>query len=342
MFFKVATVAQLAAFDEIIDVRSPSEYAEDHIPGAMNCPVLDDEERARVGTLYCQQSPFAARRVGAALVARHIAEHIEQHFHDRPKSWRPLIYCWRGGQRSASMALIMGQIGWSAHQLEKGYKAYRQQVLLDLEQLPASLDFRVLTGPTGSGKSRLLATLARQQRQVLDLEGLACHRGSVLGQVPGEPQPGQKAFEGALRQALCRFDPSLPVFIEAESRHIGRLTLPNALLAAMHRAPAIRLDVPLAERVQFLLQDYDFLTRDPLHLRCQLERLRALYPREQWQAWQAMIEAGQFARLVEQLLQQHYDPLYQRSTSRHFVADTRSLPLADVSESALERAASML
>jgi tRNA 2-selenouridine synthase len=342
MFFKVATLTQLDAFDEIIDVRSPSEFAEDHIPGALSCPVLDDEERARVGTLYCTQSPFAARRVGAALVARHIAQHIEQQFHDRPKSWRPLIYCWRGGQRSAAMALVLAQIGWAAHQLEKGYKGYRQQVLTDLAHLPARFDYRVLTGPTGSGKSRLLDTLARQGRQVLDLEGLARHRGSVLGQVPGWDQPSQKAFEGALRQALLAFDPGQPVYIEAESRHIGRVTLPNTLLDAMHRSPAIRIEVPLAERVRFLLEDYAFLTEQPAQLLLQLDRIKALYPREQWDAWHRLVQAGQYAELVRMLLEKHYDPLYRRSTGKHFSAETRTLTLDDVSTAALEHVSSML
>ncbi|TDR82133.1 tRNA 2-selenouridine synthase [Paludibacterium purpuratum] len=342
MFFKVATLAQLGEFDEIIDVRSPSEFAEDHIPGASSCPVLDDDERARVGTLYCQQSPFAARRVGAALVARNIAHHIESRFHDRPKSWRPLIYCWRGGQRSAAMALVLGQVGWAAHQLEKGYKGYRQQVLADLDRLPADIDFRVLTGPTGSGKSRLLDALAYQGRQVLDLERLACHRGSVLGQVPGQTQPSQKAFETGLCQALAAFDPAQPVYVEAESRHIGRLTLPNALLAAMHCAPSIRLVVPLPERVRFLLQDYAFLTENPALLQQQLDRLKTLYPREQWETWHALIQAGRYAELVQVLLERHYDPLYLRATGKHFTVETRTLSLADIGESALGHAASML
>ncbi|MBV8048228.1 MAG: tRNA 2-selenouridine(34) synthase MnmH [Paludibacterium sp.] len=342
MFFKVATLAQLNAFDEIIDVRSPSEFAVDHLPGAISCPVLDDAERARVGTLYCQQSPFAARRVGAALVARNIALHIEERFHDRPKSWRPLVYCWRGGQRSGAMALVLAQVGWAAHQLEHGYKGYRQQVLADLEQLPAGIDWRVLTGPTGSGKSRLLAALARHGRQVLDLEGLASHRGSVLGLVPGQTQPSQKAFESALRQALIACDGREPVYIEAESRHIGRLTLPNALLAAMQSAPAIRLEVPLAERVRFLLEDYAFLTEQPALLTAQLDRLKTLYAREQWDAWQRLIQSAQYAELVQALLEAHYDPLYRRSTAKHFAAETCTLTLAGVTDDALEQASSVL
>jgi len=344
MFFKVANLAQLAEFDEIIDVRSPAEYDEDHIPGAINCPVLDNEERARIGTLYCQESPFAARRIGAVLVARNIARHIETHFQQKPKAWRPLIYCWRGGQRSGAMAIIMGQIGWAAHQLAHGYKGYRQQVLADLDLIPDRFDFRVLTGPTGSGKSRLLAALQDAGRQVLDLEGLARHRGSVLGRLPDTVQPRQKAFDTALRQSLLSFDPARPVYVEAESRSIGRVTLPGALLDALRRGTHIRIEVPLEARVTFLLADYDFLVRDPALLRIELERLRQLYPRETLDRWMALIEAGEFAALVHELLERHYDPLYRRSTTRGLAGDRaeHTIVLDSVEAAALEHASAML
>lgn len=343
MYFKVANLAQLAEFDEIIDVRSPAEYDDDHIPGAISCPVLDNQERARVGTLYCQESPFAARRVGAALVAHNIARHIEQRFHDRPKSWKPLIYCWRGGQRSGAMAIVLGQVGWAAHQLGRGYKGYRQQVLADLQQDPARFDFRVLGGPTGSGKSHLLATLAADGAQVLDLEGLARHRGSVLGSIPGSPQPGQKAFETALHQALQGFDPARPVFVEAESRNIGRLTLPGALLTALRTGVRIQVEVALEARVAFLLQDYDFLTRDPALLLTELERLRPLHPRETLEHWTRLVQEGQFAALVRQLLERHYDPHYRRSSGRQENGEPRRIvTLAAVEASALQQASAML
>ena len=154
------TVAQLDAFDEVIDVRSPSEFALDHVPGAANCPVLDDEERARVGTLYKQVSPFDARKLGAALVSKNIARHLEEHFRGRDRGWRPLVYCWRGGKRSGAMAHVLREIGWDAATLEGGYRSYRREVMAQLEKLPARFRFRVVCGATGSGKSRLLEALA--------------------------------------------------------------------------------------------------------------------------------------------------------------------------------------
>jgi len=203
-----ATLAQLDQFDEIIDVRTPAEFAEDHIPGAINCPVLDNEERIRVGTLHKQVSPFEANKVGAVLVVHNIARHIETRFHDRPKNWRPLIYCWRGGKRSGAMTIILSQIGWQARQLEGGYKTYRRGVNTELETLPQQFQYLTVCGPTGSGKSALLQALQAAGGQVLDLEQIARHKGSVLGALPDRPQPAQKRFETLLWDRLRRLDPA--------------------------------------------------------------------------------------------------------------------------------------
>ncbi|MBS0312362.1 MAG: tRNA 2-selenouridine(34) synthase MnmH, partial [Proteobacteria bacterium] len=217
------TVADLPAYTDIIDVRSPGEFSEDHIPGAVNLPVLDDAERERVGTLYKQISSFEAKKVGAALVSRNIAKHLDAWFIDKPKSYRPLVYCWRGGSRSGSLTHVLQKIGFGAVQLEGGYKAYRRHVVAELDRLPALLTYRVVCGPTGSGKSRLLQALADAGAQVLDLEALAAHRGSLLGALPDQPQPSQKSFESAIWFALSRFDSAHPVFVESESKKIGAL-----------------------------------------------------------------------------------------------------------------------
>ena len=318
MYLRSANVTQLSSFDEIIDVRTPAEFAEDHIPGAINCPVLDNEERVTVGTLYKQVSPFEARKVGAALVAKNIARHVEARFHDRPKSWKPLVYCWRGGQRSGAMNIIFSQIGWASHQLEGGYKAYRRDTLQQLDAIPQRLSLRVICGPTGCGKSRLLRELAETGHQVLDLEALAEHRGSVLGRLPDQPQPTQKWFDSLLRQTLEAFDATLPVYVEAESNKIGQIALPDALCRKMHASECLLLEVPLAQRVAFLLEDYRFYLDEPERLIGQLQVLKNIYGKAQLEAWADMARSGEFAALTEDLLTRHYDPAYYRSMQHHF------------------------
>jgi tRNA 2-selenouridine synthase len=197
----IVTLDRAGEFDEIIDVRTPLEFAEDHIPGALNAPVLSNEERVIVGTMYRQVSPYEATRVGAAMVARNIARHLDTTFADRPRNWRPLIYCWRGGKRSGSMTAWFNLIGWQARQLDGGYKAYRRSVCATLDTLPAQFRYITLVGHTGCGKTRLLNALRAEGAQTLDLEALARHRGSLLGALPGVPQPTQKALTGAGRDA---------------------------------------------------------------------------------------------------------------------------------------------
>ncbi len=315
---KEANLAQLEQFDEIIDVRSPSEFAEDHIPGALNFPVLDDEERARIGTMHKQVSPFDAKKAGAVLVSRNIARHLEQGFAARPKNWRPLVYCWRGGKRSGSMAHVLDQVGWHSGQLDGGYKAYRRQVLEDLLTLPARFQWRVVCGATGSGKSRLLQALQVAGAQVLDLEGLANHRGSLLGNVPGTPQPGQKFFESLIWSKLHSFDPALPVYVEAESKKIGNVRVPETLIAAMWQSQCIRVEASIAQRVELLKEEYAHFLADPDELGQKLGFLSVLHGKERIARWQQMAQQGEWDTLVAELLEQHYDPAYTRSTLKHY------------------------
>ena len=343
MLFRTATISQLSTFDDIIDVRSPAEFAADHIPGARNCPVLNDEERARVGTLY-NQSPFEARRLGAGLISGNVANLLANEFSQNNKQWKPLVYCWRGGMRSASIALIMAQVGWPVHQLVGGYKKYRQSVLQHLDELPRQLALKVVCGPTGSGKSRFLAALQRAGRQVIDLEALAAHRGSVLGPLPGEPQPSQRLFETRLQQALQQLDPKQPVYIEAESRRIGAISLPDALYQRMHDSDCILIAAPQAERVRFLCEDYDFYLRDPELLVKQLSCLSKLYSHEALNDWYALARSGQFDTLVAQLLERHYDPLYWRSMGKHYqqLDNAPELGLDSLTDEALDEAVTRL
>jgi tRNA 2-selenouridine synthase len=313
------TVAQLDAFDEVIDVRSPGEFSLDHVPGAVNCPVLDDAERARVGTLYKQVSSFDAKKEGAALVSKNIARHIDERFRGRGREWRPLVYCWRGGQRSASMAHVLREVGWAAATLEGGYRAYRREVLAQLDELPGKFRYRVLCGATGSGKSRLLEGLAAEGAQVLDLERLARHRGSLLGEMPGEPQPPQKMFDSLVWKALKGFDPAAPVYIEAESKKIGQLQVPAALLERMREGECLRLEVAAPERVRFLIEEYRHFLAEPTALKERLKCLTARYGHAVIGRWLDQVDSGAWQTLVADLLVTHYDPSYLRATTRNYL-----------------------
>jgi tRNA 2-selenouridine synthase len=316
---KDVNVAQLEAYDDIIDVRTPAEYAEDHIPGAINAPVLSNEERAVIGILYSQVSPFEAKKRGAALIAQNIAQHLETAFHDKPKQWKPLVYCWRGGQRSGAMAVILAQIGWQVGRLEGGYKKYRRHVIDELQQLPGRFDYRVVCGATGSGKSQLLRVLQEIGTQVLDLEDLAKHRGSLLGNLPDEPQPSQKMFDTLLWDKLRHFDPECPVFVEAESKKIGSITLPDALLESIRAAKCILIVAPLSARVKLLMADYPHFLNDPGLLAQRLAPLVMLHGHKLIDQWKELAARGQWEELVESLLIYHYDPAYRRSTASNFL-----------------------
>ncbi len=317
---------QLASFDAIIDARSPGEYAQDHLPGAINAPVLDDEQRIRIGTMYKQIGSFEAKKLGAVLVAKNIASHIEQLWLDQRREWRPLVYCWRGGNRSGSMAHILSKVGWPVVQLDGGYKAFRAEVNAALEVAPP-LRFKVICGTTGSGKSRLLEVLAAQGAQVLDLEQLAAHRGSVLGNLPSQPQPSQKAFETRIWDCLRHCDPALPVFVESESKKVGNLRVPAALMDTMRSADCIALTLSRADRVRLLMEDYAHFLVSPATLNAQLAHLAALHGKEKIRRWQAMSESGAMPQLVDELLAEHYDPAYLRSIDRNFVRYGQAMPL---------------
>ncbi len=334
-------IARLASFDAVIDARSESEFAEDRLPGAVNWPSLSDAERHAVGTDYKQVSAFDARKRGAALVARNIAGHIEREIMCQPQSWKPLVYCWRGGQRSGALATVLGQIGFTVNVLEGGYREFRRAVLRDLDRLPQALQFHVLCGRTGSAKSRLLHALAAQGAQVLDLEALACHKGSVLGPMPGQPQPSQKGFETAVWRALQSFDASRPVFAESESRTIGRLRVPEPLLERLRAAPCTQVQMPLAARVAFLLDDYAYFVNDVDGFCERLASLRELRGAAVIERWCKQAHAGELPAVVEELLTLHYDPVYTKSMQRNFAgfASAQVLDVPDAAPTSLAAAA---
>lgn len=322
MAITLTSLADLAAhgFDDIIDVRSPAEYAEDHLPGAISLPVLDDAERAEVGTIYKQVSPFTARKIGAALVAKNAAAYLQGPLADRPGGWRPLVYCWRGGQRSGSFAMILSQIGWRVETLAGGYKAWRGLVVREVYDTPVRAPMVVLDGNTGSAKTEILNLLPQHGLQVIDLEGLARHRGSLFGAV-GE-QPSQKAFEGALALALAGLDPARPVVVEAESSKIGERRLPPEIWKAMVAAPRVAIAAPRAERAAYLARAYADLTAMPERLAATVGLLKPLHAAEVIEGWLALAAAGEHAALAESLMERHYDPRYGKHRARMAVPVT--------------------
>jgi len=313
-------LASLREFDAILDVRSPSEFADDHIPGALSAPVLSDAQRAEVGTLHQQVSSFAARKRGAALVARNIAQLLDDGLSDHGRQWRPLVYCWRGGSRSAALTHVLERIGWPARQLQGGYRAYRRHVLAALDELPPLFRYRVICGTTGSGKSRLLQHLHEANAQVLDLELLAQHRGSVLGALPEQPQPSQRWFESQVWSALRGFVPQQPVYVESESSKVGNLRVPPRMLEAMRAGECLHLQLPVAARVRLLRDEYLHFERDPDALCRQLACLTSLHGHARVRAWQLLARSARWDELVESLLVEHYDPAYWRSLARNFAA----------------------
>lgn len=312
-------INQRDCFNTIIDARSPAEFALDHIPGAINCPVLNDEERIIVGTLFKQKGAFEAKRVGGAMVAANLAQHLKHEFADKPAKWKPLVYCWRGGMRSGSMVTWLRLVGWDAQQLAGGYKYFRHHVIAQIETLSQTAQFKVICGATGSAKTRLLQALAEQGEQIINLEEIACHKGSILGNVPGQQQPSQKKFETQIAAALETFDMLRPIYIEGESRKIGRLALPNPLLEKMRISFCIEISATPQARLNYLLRDYAYLGSNPELLIKQLAFFTQMQGKQIVERWQNWVLKGQLDLLFSELMQLHYDPHYARSQSKNFV-----------------------
>jgi tRNA 2-selenouridine synthase len=319
--------SRIGEFDCIIDVRTSEEFALDHLPGAINLPVLNEAERHRVGYTYKQTSPFPAKRMGAALILRHIADMLDNEFADKPKDWAPLIYCWRGGKRSGTLTHLLNEVGWPALTLEGGYQAYRRHVTASLETLPQTLNYRVLVGQTGAGKTRLLNALAEQGAQVLDLEGLAKHRGSLLGEWD-EPQPSQKYFDTLVWQALQSFDPARPVYVESESKKIGILQVPEVLLTCMRASDCVQINTSDQARVVFLLEEYQSLLANTEYFATKVTPLIPLQGHEVVGRWINLSREGRISELILDLLHNHYDPAYQRSIGKNFTAVAQAKPIA--------------
>ena len=336
---QTADRASLAVFDAVIDVRSPAEFAEDHAPGALNLPVLSDAERAEVGTIYVQESRFKARRVGAAYIARNIGHHLQTALADKAGGFRPLIYCWRGGMRSSAMATILSQVGWRTTVLSGGYMTWRRHVTARLYDSALPHRLVLIDGYTGSGKTEVLQRLAERGVQVIDLEGLAAHRGSLFGALPGRPQPSQKMFESQLLGILDGLDPARPAVVEAESSKVGQRMVPPALWRAMADAPRIELVASPDARARYLVRAYRDIVEDRAALDEALRRLPTPPGRKRLEAWAQLADAGAFEDLARQLMELHYDPAYRRSRGKDGRAELAVVDLGGLAPRDLDAAA---
>jgi tRNA 2-selenouridine synthase len=314
----VNDIAPYLASGDIIDVRSPGEYLEDFIPGAANHPVLDNDERAKVGTINKEQSPFEAKRIGAALVTKNISDMIATHFANKPKDWSPLVYCWRGGKRSGVTTHILREIGFNAVQLDGGYKAFRGRVNDELPMLSKRFNYITICGCTGTGKTVLLHALERTGAQTIDLEGIAKHRGSLLGALPDEPQPTQKRFDTLLWAKLASLDPAKPVYVESESKKIGLLQMPEAMREKMATGDCVWLDVALAARVAHIRNEYAHFVANPLTLVEKLQPLKELRGAKLLEQWQSHAQAHNIDTLFASLMIDHYDPLYTSAIKKNY------------------------
>ena len=341
MHRKPTDVGDRKKFETVIDARSPAEFALDHIPGAINCPVLDDDERRIVGTLYKQTGAFEARRVGGAMVAANLAKHLREQFADKPAKWKPLVYCWRGGLRSGSMVDWLRLVGWDAKQLAGGYKSFRREVLTTIETVSPQLDLRIVCGPTGSAKTRVLQAMAARGAQVLDLEECARHKGSLLGALPGIEQPSQKHFETLIATMFETLDLSKPLYVEGESARIGRLSVPIPLVGRMRAARCIEIEANADARLAYLLRDYAYLGDDAELLATQLGKLKEAQGKETVARWQAWARDKALSPLFAELMALHYDPHYEKSQSLHFAQWTgrSKVPATDLSDEGIDRAA---
>jgi len=331
-------------YDLIIDARSEREYAEDHIPGAINLPVVNNDEYAEVGTLH-RTDKMRAYLIGVSYSLKNISHYLDTVIASRPRQGKILVYCFRGGKRSRLWFDALDTIGFKVDRLPSGWKGYRRWVNEQLATLPCDFQYLVLSGPTGCGKTRLLYQLEAAGAQVLDLEEIASHRGSVIGAIPDVPQPTQKFFDSLLQQKLRTFSRNRPVWVEAESKKIGNVQLPPALLETMHaKGTLIRVNAPMAQRVVLWREDYRHFEQDPDAFVSRLAFLRSHVGGKEFELWQEMAKLRQIPELFERVMVAHYDPAYARSTQRAYaaLADAPAVELSDVSPEGLRVIAQQL
>ena len=304
-------------FDTIIDVRSPLEFIEDHIVGAINCPVLSDLERQKVGTIYKKESSFKAKIIGSSLTAKNIAFHIENNFMEKKGSWQPLIYCWRGGQRSKAFSIVLSEVGWRTNQLKGGYKEYRNQVINFLDNIGPKLKITLISGKTGSAKTKILKSIENEGGQILDLEGLANHKGSLLGKIPDLIQPSQKFFESLIFNKIQNLNLKDKIYIEAESSKIGNIHIPKSIWKKMIKSPRIEISANVELRAKFLVSDYDYMCNDPTLINPIIKGLKNRLSKKLFDEWTNLIDRKKWFDLTKSFLENHYDPSYSSNTIKN-------------------------
>jgi tRNA 2-selenouridine synthase len=336
-------ICDFLSYDLIIDARSPREYAADHIPGAINLPVLFDEEYAAVGTLH-RSTAHSAYVLGVGMAAANIGRQMREVI--TPMDLKPraqiLVYCFRGGKRSKLWYDVLKTVGWTVDVLPGGWQRYRRWLRECLDIVPMKLDFRVLLGPTGCGKTRLLHALRKEGAQVIDLEALAAHRGSLIGAVPGQTQPTQKYFDSLVYDALRLFDMTRPVWIEAESKRIGLLQLPEILFRQMHHSVTVHVDAPMCERVKVWREDFPHWAQDPATMVERLKSLKPLIGGQELALWQDLAARGKVDELFTRVMEVHYDPSYARSIKKNYGQTTQpryNVKLSSMRPQALARVA---
>jgi len=293
----------------LVDVRSPAEYAQGHIPGAVNIPLFDNDERARVGLRYKQGGKENAVQLGLEIVGPKLAGFVKQARKFAPQK-ELLIHCWRGGMRSGSMAWLFETAGMKAHTLEGGYKAYRRYIRA---QFSKPVQLFVLGGFTGSGKTDILKEMEKSGEQFLDIEGIAHHKGSVFGPLGQEPQPTNEQFENNLADAWRKFNFDKSIWVEDESRHLGFCGIPDPLFQQMRHAPLIKIIVPKAEREKRLVREYGNFQKEALME--QLVKIRERLGGQHLKEAIAALEVGNLLKVADITLH-YYDKAYNHGASK--------------------------
>ena len=304
-------------YDTIIDVRSPSEFEIDHIVGAINCPILYDDERQKVGTIYKQISSFKAKIIGSSLSAKNIAFHIEKEFLEKKGSWKPLIYCWRGGQRSKAFSIVLSEVGWRTYQLSGGYKEYRNDIIKYLDNIGMKLKIILISGKTGSAKTKILHSIRDQGAQILDLEGLARHKGSLLGAIPNLKQPSQKFFESLLFYEINKLNLKKNIFIEAESSKVGNVHIPKSIWSNMILSKRIEVVADVNTRAKFLIDDYQYMCKNPILIKPMIKGLKSRLSNNLIDSWEKLIDEKKWFELTKSFLENHYDSSYSSNTIKN-------------------------